>query len=53
MSFLLLEFLVGTIVARRAIVVLAVLLSMSPPVVPSPSIAGLAVLIVIDVAKSP
>ena len=43
MSFLLLEFLVASIVAGRAVVVLATLRAMSPPIVPSPAIALLPV----------
>jgi hypothetical protein len=51
--FLLLELLVVSIVAGRAVVVLAGLLTMKPPVIPSPAIAILPVLVAVDVSESP
>ena len=53
MSFLILVLVVGLIVAGRAVVVLATLLAMSPPVVPCPTIAVLPVHITLVVAESP
>lgn len=51
--FLLLELIVVSIVAGRAVMVLAAFRTMKPPVIPSPLIAGLPVLVAVDVAESP
>src|ERR1700722_15223352 len=53
MSFLILELVVSSIVAGRAIVVLATLLAMSPPVVPSPAVGLPPVHVAFVVAESP
>ena len=51
--FLLLELLVVSIVAGRAVVVLAAVRTMKPSIVPSPAIPVLPVFVAVDVAESP
>ena len=51
--FLLLELFEISIVAGRAVVVLGGLLTMKPPVIPSPAFAILPVLVAVDVSESP
>lgn len=53
LPFLLLELIVVSIVAGRAVVVFGALRTMKPSVIPSPAIAVLPVLIAVDVAESP
>ena len=48
-----LELVVVSIVVGRAVVVLGALLTMKPPVIPSPVIAVLPVLVAVDIAESP
>ena len=51
--FLLLELIVVSIVAGRAVVVFGAFFTMKPSVVPSPVVAVLPVLVAVDVAESP
>ena len=51
--FLLLELIVVSIVARRAVVVFGAFFTMEPPVVPSRVVAVLPVFVAVDVAESP
>src|ERR1700722_8718610 len=51
--FLLLELIVVSIVAGRTVVVFGALRTMKAPIVPSPVVAVLPVLVAVDVAESP
>jgi hypothetical protein len=53
LPFLLLELIVVSIIAGRTVVVFGALRTMKPPVIPSPAIAVLPVLVAVDVAESP
>src|SRR6266851_35654 len=53
MSFLLLELLVGSIIARCAVVILTAFRTVSAPIVPSPAVSVLPVHVAIAVPKSP